>query len=127
MSLLGSIGSSSSESKRVDPTATDQGQIIWSKARVAQGGAWQFNLGKRASVTLDLGNGDLARDLVGVVDSTSQRATDTITATIGDALKEISKLTESSQTGGDSERNKIILYVVLGVLGLLAAVFYWRK
>jgi hypothetical protein len=41
-------------------------------------------------------------------------------------LNKISELAESKLTEGDSDRNKIILYVVAGVL-LLVGVIFWRK
>lgn len=41
-------------------------------------------------------------------------------------LNKISELAESKLTEGDSDRNKIILYVVAGAL-LLVGVIFWRK
>lgn len=43
------------------------------------------------------------------------------------ALGQIAGLTESSQTGGDSGRNKIILWIVMGLLGLVGLIFYFRR
>jgi hypothetical protein len=48
-------------------------------------------------------------------------------ALLGDVAGRISALTASAQTGGDSERNKIILYVVGAVLAFLAIVLVFRK
>ena len=44
-----------------------------------------------------------------------------------DALGKVSDLSANAQTGGDTDRNKIILYVVLGVLALLGVVFYVKR
>lgn len=44
----------------------------------------------------------------------------------GQVLDQFSRLAQSTSTGGDSERNKIILYVVFGVLGLVGFLL-WRR
>jgi len=47
----------------------------------------------------------------------------TLLESIGSKL---SGLAENQQTGGDSSRNKIVLYVVLAVIALIAVIF-WRR
>lgn len=44
-----------------------------------------------------------------------------------DALDALGVTAADATSGGDASRNKIILWVVLGVLGLVAAIFYFRR
>lgn len=51
---------------------------------------------------------------------------DSQSANTGDAINKITDLAENKQTDGESGKNKIVLYVVAGVLALVAFIF-WKK
>lgn len=122
------------------------GGIDLSKASVGKGGTLSLTFGdtkpledlsKEFSLTVKDINSENTSALSGALEA-SNKALQSTGGQIGEALSglsdqlksafsQIAKLGESNQTGGDSGRNRIILYVVLAVLGLVGAIFYLRR
>lgn len=99
-----------------------------SGAKVAAGGTLALTFGDPQPLE------DLSKDFSLTVKEMSQQNSSALSAGLtglGDQLKTalsgLTKLGESNQTGGDSGRNQIILWVVLGVLGLVGLLFYLRR
>lgn len=68
--------------------------------------------------------------IAGITDQTSSAIRDlsaSSTATLKDALDQISSLGQSNQTGGVSTGQKTVLYMVLGALFLIGAVIYFLR
>jgi hypothetical protein len=116
-----------------------QGQAITAKDEaIAQGGQGNKNiigtdlsgnsLGSGATLQVGYNASDLNSALsnVGSTLTTAISQQSSAGKTSLDAvLSRVADLAESKQTSGDSGRNNIILYVVLGVLALLG-VFIWK-
>lgn len=153
---FGSFISSESESKAEDNRidVSDEGQVAARRSKILNPYSTNLEAKSRLNTGLDLSGikvqkggtfslelGASTEDMLAITDSLgetlsgfSATTSNTVTTaleqtstTVKDALDKISKLSESAQTGGDSGRNQIILYVVFGVLALLGMVVYWRK
>ena len=142
--VLGGIGGSESKTDVTSGSATDQGQsavrsTIANPQSMAAGRDFRYD----ASITVGQGGDLIVNDPQGIMDlsklfantvsNVSSAGTANLNeaiASMGDQLKNafgsLSKLSESAQTGGDSGRNNIILWIVLGLFGLLA-IFLWKR
>lgn len=154
MGAFGLVGSeSSSEARDQRATAADLGMAGTTGAavgasapnslnvNVAKEGAAYFapkeiKLGEGA--TLNYGGAqevaDLSRQFLSVTDTITastneafQQALEQASEAQKEALAQVAKIGQSVSTGGDSERNKIILWITLGVFSLVAAIFYFRR
>ena len=108
--------------------AVQTGGLDLSKTKIEKGGTLSVTLGdtqplQDLSETFAL----TVRDISTASTTGLQSALEASGQQIQDAISKLAKLGESTTTGGDSERNKIILWVVLGVLGLVGAIFYFRR
>jgi len=104
------------------------GLLDLNKVSVAKGGTLSVNIGDTQAVE------DLSKQFALTVQDISGQNSDSLSAAVqgmGDQLKsaftQLAALGESKQTEGDSGRNKIILYVVLGVLALVGLIFFLRR
>jgi len=142
--------SSESTSSQTNKNVQDQGQLNESKSKVAQGQGilldntkGKLNTGVQVSGkknTVNISNGIDDAGLQSLVGSLTTASSDQINrltnlaatqqSTLADLFKksqaDVSSLADNQQTGGDSKRNKIVLYVVLAVVGLLGVVA-WRR
>jgi hypothetical protein len=66
------------------------------------------------------------KDILAQQSSGASEVTSTLSDIFNKTLEQVAARAESQETGGDSERNKIILYVVLGLFAVLA-VYFWRR
>lgn len=135
MGLFGIDSTSNATDNRM--TVSDNGIAVRGKGTVAEQGALVVSNGGRYNSGILVGRNNsgtiTVNDTAALEDLAAQS-----TGTLGDALAgsgsllsnalgKISDLSESSQTGGASEQNKIILYIVLGVLAVFGLIFYVRK
>ncbi len=70
---------------------------------------------------------DLAKTSNENLASIGGAGTSAINGIVGQAFDKITGLSESKQTGGASDQNKTVLYIVLAVVGMVAAIFYFRR
>ncbi len=70
---------------------------------------------------------DSIKDVANAASASLGNALQQQAATVQSALDKVTDVSTNAQTGGDSSRNKIVLYVVLAALTLLGVVFYFRK
>jgi hypothetical protein len=121
MGLFGGIGESKTNTNVVEttvriPITADQGSIAGqSVVSIGEGGR-QINIGRHANVTIQQqSDPEILKELLSQqtdVVSKSNEKFDTLLNSIGD-------LAESKQTGGESGRDKTILWVIIaGVVGL---------
>ncbi len=92
---------------------------------LAIGGQNNNLTGAQVTVGYDAGQFQTALQTVGSNLSEALNAQgDAGKQTLDSVLTKLSDLAESKQTDGESGKNKIVLYVVAGVLALLAFLFY---
>ena len=98
------------------------------KLQVAKGGTLNVTMGGGEEIS------QLSNNVLAAVDNISKSSNEALQAAFEEsakqqkeALAQVAALSESQQTGGDSGRNNIILWIVLGVLGLVGAIFYYRR
>ncbi len=150
-SLIGGLfdasSSSSAEDKRAQ--ASEQAQLAYGsnsdilnpysvqlKGNSKLNTAPTYNLGKGASLVIgdtkpveDLSKA-FAESVADMSKANSAGLSDAM-AGLGDQLKsafaQLTTLSESKQTEGESGRNQYMLWFVLGVLALMGFIFFWRR
>jgi hypothetical protein len=77
---------------------------------------------------------DLASKFTDAISGITQQTNQTLSNALGaqngqvsDALNKVSDASANASTGGDTDRNKIILYIVLGLFALLGVWLYRHK
>lgn len=133
------IANSTSSTSATDAkiTATDDAKVVTGGAtNVETGGLSQganavytapgaLNVAGPVSGTITIEAAD-AQVLGKVLDTVAQ-ITDANTHTLNDTLAANAELAKGQQTDGETYRNNTIMWITLGVLGLLGVVFYGGK
>ncbi len=122
-------GLASVVSRAQDNAVQNQHGVILSAPGVINLGGAHVSTGKGGTInisTVPPGFDDVLNNTVKEIVDAGAANTDKTSSLVTDVLKRMTDLSLSAQTGGDSERNKIILWIVLGVLTLLGVVF-WRS
>jgi hypothetical protein len=143
--------SSTSDSRQ---GAADQGKNFRGNNRYTESGSLQLDRGSDLNTGFSFKGNNVRGDVkfisstdpeivnaaLGTVADTTQSFTDTLASLIGiqqlsndnetsllsNALGKLSSLDLNAQTGGDSSRNDIVLYVMLGLL-VVVGIFFWRR
>lgn len=100
--------------------ATSIGGLGGGQGNVAQPGATQ--VAGHGQLTINTLDAEVAKAALESVGSLSERQSDTF----GQMLGQISSLAESKQTEGESDRNRILMWVALAALAVVALIF-WRQ
>lgn len=115
------------------------GGIDVSKAKVAKGGTLSITVGdtkpledlsKEFSLAVQDINAENSAALSKVSTASGEQLGQALAglgAQLKDAFSQLSTLSESKQTEGESGRNQVMLWVVLGVLALMGFIFFWRR
>lgn len=82
-----------------------------------------LNFGQQQSTTFT----DALKDIISGASAATAGQAKTLQEVFSKSIDKISALSESAQTEGDTDRNKIILYVVLGLLAVVGAIFVFGK
>lgn len=97
------------------------GEGAISGKQIAQDGSVIIRGGKGA-LTVNTLDAEFAKSALSSVGDLSRQQTNTL----GQVLTEISSLAESKQTEGEAGRNKIMMWVALAALAVVAIMF-WRQ
>ncbi len=105
-----------------EASVASRGSIVFSTptTTVDNTGATQFKVKGKGQIII---NQNSDKDLLGQILASQGAASAASDARLGDLLGRITDLAENKQTGGESGRDKTILYVVLGVGAVLAMIF----
>jgi len=117
MGFLGGIDQTE-QTEIITSTSTDTRQTASGSGITQRGGALgegATNVTGRARLTINTLDADLARS-----------ALESSRDIFGQALSQIGSLAESKQTEGEAGRNKIMMWVALAALAVVAIVF-WRS
>lgn len=124
-----SVSDQAQYNKRGNKVAQSQGFLLdLGKTKVDKGGTLAVTFGDTEPIeALSAQFAQTVKDLSAQQSQGLGELGAGLTDSLKDAFNKLTGLAKTTTTGGETDRNQIILWIVLGVFGLVAAIFYLRR